>query len=151
MRAWIQASLLALFVGTVAGCDVVSTLLADPPAGSAVPGATSPVDPFAPAQRNFDWDPRPGAMAYQVVASLDRGGTAIAAVSAFTSAFALPVSALAWREGHPSTDRAYFWVVRAYDRADPQGLLLATSDPREFRAQARDAKPWAVRGPEVPR
>lgn len=144
-----RASLMGLALVALAGCDVPGLLMAEPPTGTAA--ATAVVDPFAAPARVFDWDARPGAQAYQVVASLDRAGTAIAAVSAFTSAVTMPLTALSWREGHPSAGRSYFWVVRAYDRADPQGLLLATSDPREFWTRATDAIPWRVSGPNLPR
>jgi hypothetical protein len=79
----------------------------------------------------FAWTMVPGASAYQVVLSLDRAGTNPVGNTGFTSDTHVAYGAVAWREGHPVVDRTYFWVLRAYDRPDPQGLLLTQSDPRE--------------------
>ncbi|MNT20311.1 hypothetical protein D3C72_1556170 [compost metagenome] len=80
----------------------------------------------------FTWNTVPGASAYQVVLSMDRVGTTPAGTTGFTADTHVSYGAIAWREGHPVKDRAYFWVLRAYDRPDPQGLLLTQSDPREI-------------------
>lgn len=101
-------------------------------------------------ERRFGWTGRPGASAYMIVVSSDRGGADPVATSGFTADTSLPVGALAWRESHPLADRAYFWTVRAYDRPDPQGLMLARSEPREFRPGAWEALPWFVGGPTWP-
>jgi hypothetical protein len=79
----------------------------------------------------FAWNVVPGASAYQVVLSLDRAGTTPVGTTGFTADTQVAYGAVAWREGHPLVDRPYFWVLRAYDRPDPQGLLLTQSDPRE--------------------
>ncbi len=103
--------------------------------------------PPAGFERRFGWTGRPGASAYLVVVSTDRGGADPVATSGFTADTSLPVGALAWQERHPLADRGYFWTVRAYDRPDPQGLLIARSEAREFRPAAYEAAAWWVFGP----
>jgi len=67
-----------------------------------------------------------------VVVSLDRAGMAPVGVTAMLSDHQLDPAKIAWHEGHPVADRPYFWVVRAFDRPDPQGLMLSVSEPREI-------------------
>ena len=134
----------------LAGCDAATT--------AAMPDVAIGLNRPAPGlhglpsamERRFAWSARPGASAYLVVVSTDRGGADPVASSGFTAATMLPATALAWRELHPLADRAYFWTVRAYDRPDPQGLLLARSEPREFRPARWEAEAWWVDGPSWP-
>jgi hypothetical protein len=79
------------------------------------------------------WSPVPGAFAYQVVVSLDRAGMQPVGTTALLSGYQLDPAKIAWHEGHPIVDRTYFWVVRAFDRPDPRGVLLSTTEPREIR------------------
>lgn len=79
----------------------------------------------------FSWTAVPGASAYMVVLSTDRAGTVPAGTTGFTSDTHVSYGAIAWREGNPKLNQTYFWVLKAYDRPDPQGLLLTQSDPRE--------------------
>ena len=79
----------------------------------------------------FGWKAVPGASAYQVVITMDRAGTQPAGISGFTSDTHVAYQAVVWREGNPIKDRPYFWVIKAYDRPDPQGLLLTQSEPIE--------------------
>lgn len=133
-KRWVLAALaLALW-----GCDATS------PVPSVSIGLNRPAAGF---ERRFGWSGRPGASAYLVVVSTDRGGADLVALSGFTAEHSVPVHALAWRESHPIAERAYFWTVRAYDRPDPQGLLLARSEPREFWPAAYEAYGWWVWGP----
>ena len=78
----------------------------------------------------LSWFPVPGASAYHVVISIDRGLTQPVGVTGFTTERHVTLSAVAWRPGHPQLGRPYFWTMRAYDRPDPQGLLLTNSDPQ---------------------
>ena len=120
---WLVGSLL------VAGCGTVP-----------VPDTTVGINRPAPGLgQAFAWTAVPGASAYQVTLSMDRAGTTPAASSGFTSDTHLAFGALAWREGHPIAGRTYFWVLRAYDRPDPQGLLLTQSDPREIAFDSTSA------------
>lgn len=85
----------------------------------------------APGQEPaLDWPDVPGASAYQVTVYVDRAGLSPVARSGFTAASALPLEALQWL---PDTalDRPYFWVVRAFDRPSPDGLLLNAFGPYE--------------------
>ena len=155
MRAWGWG--LAALVG-LSGCDVLqasATAAGGAATGGAATGATTAGAAggagvsviLGQPLRRFACGARPGAASYQVVVSADRTGTSWVAASAFTSETSLPLTALAWREGHPLAERAYFWVLRAYDRPDPQGVLLATSEPREFRPDVRLAPAWVLVDP----
>lgn len=98
-------------------------------------------------ERRFSWTGLPGASAYLVAVSSDRQRADLVATSGFTADTSLPLSRLAWREGHPLPDRSYFWTLRAYDRPDPQGLQLVQSEPREFRPAPWEGGPWRLVGP----
>ncbi|MDB5099118.1 MAG: hypothetical protein JWM80_3539 [Cyanobacteria bacterium RYN_339] len=90
----------------------------------------SPGGDAAPATA---WTPVPGALAYQVIVSLDRSGMEPVGTTAFGTVTQLDTTKIAWHEGHPIRDRPYFWVVRAFDRPDPQGVLLSVTEPREIQ------------------
>lgn len=83
------------------------------------------------------WSPVPGAVAYQVVLSLDRAGMAPVGTTGLLTDTQLDPAKVAWHEGHPIQDRSYFWVVKAFDRADPRGVLLSVTEPREIRFAAQ--------------
>ena len=95
-------------------------------------GYVPPSDGFP----NTAWATVPGAFAYRVVVSLDRSGTAPVGSTALVSEHQLDPSKIAWHEGHPILDRPYFWVVLAYDRPDPRGVLLGVTEPREIHFSA---------------
>lgn len=118
-----RAGLWLTGVLALAGCDQLNMPMPD-----TTIGINRPAPGLGQA---FAWNGVPGASAYQVVLSLDRAGTSPVGASGFTSDTHLAYGAVAWREGHPVVDRGYFWVLRAYDRPDPQGLLLTQSEPRE--------------------
>ena len=147
MRLWLGTAALAF---TLMGCDPTV------PVPTVSIGLNRPAPGFgqgwaAPElARRFFWGDRPGAAAYVVVVSTDRRETEQVARSGFTADHSLSVAALAWQELHPFGDRSYFWSVRAYDRPDPQGLLLAQSEPREFRPEAWEAATWRLDGPRWP-
>lgn len=88
--------------------------------------------------RVFRWDAVPAASAYQVVVTIDRNGTQPVGVSGFTGDTQLTSQAVAWREGHPVVGRPYFWLVRAYDRPDPQGVLLTVRGPYDVTFEPSD-------------
>jgi hypothetical protein len=88
--------------------------------------------------RTFSWDPVPSASAYQLVVTIDRNGTQPIGMTGFTSDTQISASAIAWRQGHPVVGRPYFWTVRAYDRPDPQGVLLTVRGPQEIKFTAGD-------------
>ena len=96
-------------------------------------GYVSPAASDAPA---FAWEPVPGAVAYQVIVSLDRAGTSPVGTSPLVTTTQLAPQQIAWHAGHPLTDRAYFWVMRAFDRNDPRGVLLDTTEPLEVHFPA---------------
>lgn len=94
--------------------------------------------PPAGMGRAFRWDRVPSASAYQVVITTDRSGTQPVGVTSFTADTQLTLGAVAWREGHPILGRPYFWTLRAYDRPDPQGVLLTVRGPQEVSFVATD-------------
>lgn len=98
-------------------------------------------------ERRFSWTGLPGASAYTVAVHSDRQRAELVATTGFTADTSMPVSGLAWKEGHPIADRSYFWSLRAFDRPDPQGLQLVQSEPREFKPGAWEAVGWRIGGP----
>ena len=115
---WLIGSVLILGIGA---CGVLTQATV----GYLKPG-TENTTPFA-------WEPVTGAASYQVIVSLDRAGRSPVGTSALVSTNQLTEQQIAWRSGYPRTDRAYFWVVRAFDRNDPRGVLLTISLPTEVR------------------
>lgn len=82
--------------------------------------------------RALTWPAVTGASHYQATVYMDRGATQPVGVAGFTSATHVPLDRIAWQEGHPIADRQYFAYVRAYDRPETTGLLLATRGPVEL-------------------
>lgn len=121
------------FGRTVRGA-IVAALLATATASCGVLtqytlGITGPADRTLP---DISWTPVTGAVAYQVVVTLDRDLAWPIGTSSLVTTTSLNLAQVAWQTGYPTTDRPYFWVVRAYDRNDPQGVLLSTSTPVQF-------------------
>lgn len=81
----------------------------------------------------FSWERIPGASAYQVVVSLDMAGVNPVGTSGFTADTHMTLQSVAWRPGHPVADRPYFWTMRAFDRPDPQGVLLTIRGPHQVQ------------------
>jgi hypothetical protein len=115
---WLLASAVILGAGS---CGVLTQ------------GTLGFVGPSPDTFTGFTWSPVPGAVAYQVIISLDRAGTAPVGISPLTADPFLQPQQIAWHAGHPMTDRDYFWVMLAFDRNDPNGVLLSITDPRAVR------------------
>lgn len=93
------------------------------------------------------WGEVAGASFYQVTVYLDRGATQPIGLGGLTSATHFPLDRLEWQAGHPVLDREYFWFVRAYDRPDPTGQLLASRGPNAITLDGAVAAPTPTPSP----
>lgn len=125
LSIWVLVALVSTGSGGCTGMEIPDTRIGlnVPPPGS---------------ERTFRWDRVPSASAYQVVVTTDRAGTQPVGVTSFTGDTQMTLAAVAWQQGHPILGRPYFWTLRAYDRPDPQGVLLTVRGPQEILFEATD-------------